>query len=71
MSAPEVEAGNRFSVEVRDGEDGQGIGQAAHLTSLDAPGPRGRMLELRPGRSLCVGPRTHAHRFSKVLMLFM
>ena len=24
--APEVEAGNRFSVEVRDGEDGQGIG---------------------------------------------
>ena len=26
-SAPEVEARNRFSVEVRDGEDGQGIGQ--------------------------------------------
>ena len=26
MSAPEVEAGNRFSVEVRNGEDGQGIG---------------------------------------------
>jgi len=24
-SAPEVEARNRFSVEVRDGEDGQGI----------------------------------------------
>src|SRR6266542_1107790 len=26
-SAPEVEAGNRFSVEVRDGGDGRGIGQ--------------------------------------------
>ena len=26
-SAPEVEARNRFSVVVRDGEDGQGIGQ--------------------------------------------
>jgi hypothetical protein len=25
--APEIEAGNRFSVEVRDGEDGQGVGQ--------------------------------------------
>jgi len=27
MSAPEVEAGNRLSVEVRDGEDGQRMGQ--------------------------------------------
>jgi len=27
MSAPEVEARNRFSVEVRDGDDGQGTGQ--------------------------------------------
>lgn len=27
MSAPEVEAGNRFSVEVRDGKDGQGKGR--------------------------------------------
>jgi hypothetical protein len=27
MSAQEVEARNRFSVEVRDGEDGQGMGQ--------------------------------------------
>jgi hypothetical protein len=26
-SAPEVEARNRFSVEVRDGQSGQGIGQ--------------------------------------------
>jgi hypothetical protein len=26
-SAPEVEARNRFSVEVRDGEDGQGMGE--------------------------------------------
>ena len=25
--APDVEAGNRFSAEVRDGEDGQGTGQ--------------------------------------------
>jgi hypothetical protein len=27
MSAAEVEAGNRFSVEVRDGEDDRGMGQ--------------------------------------------
>jgi hypothetical protein len=27
MSAQEAEARNRFSVEVRDGEDGQGMGQ--------------------------------------------
>lgn len=32
-SAPEVEAGNRFSVEVRDGEDDRGIGQGSSQES--------------------------------------
>jgi len=30
-SAPEVEAGNSFSVEVRDGEDGQGMGWSVSI----------------------------------------
>jgi hypothetical protein len=53
MSAPEVEAGNRFSVEVRDGEDGQGIGQGIgqgmgwSVAILD---PEGREIALRACR---------------------
>jgi len=53
MSAPEVEAGNRFSVEVRDGEDGQGMGQGMgqgigwSVAILD---PEGREIALRACR---------------------
>jgi hypothetical protein len=49
MSAPEVEAGKRFSVEVRDGEDGQGIGQGMgwSVAILD---PEGREIALRACR---------------------
>lgn len=49
MSAPEVEAGNRFSVEVRDGEDGQGMGQGIgwSVAILD---PEGREIALRACR---------------------
>ena len=53
MSAPEVEAGKRFSVEVRDGEDGQGIGQGIgqgmgwSVAILD---PEGREIALRACR---------------------
>ena len=52
-SAPEVEAGNRFSVEVRDGEDGQGMGQGMgqgigwSVAILD---PEGREIALRACR---------------------
>jgi hypothetical protein len=48
-SAPGVEAGNRFSVEVRDGEDGQGIGQgiASSVAILD---PEGREVAVRACR---------------------
>ena len=50
MSAPEVEAGNRFSVEVRDGQGigqamGQGIGWSVAI--LD---PEGREIALRACR---------------------
>jgi hypothetical protein len=54
MSAPEVEAGNRFSVEVRDGPRvGQGIGQGMgqgiewSVAILD---PEGREIALRACR---------------------
>jgi hypothetical protein len=49
--APEIEAGNRFSVEVRDGEDGQGngIGQGIGWSAaiLD---PEGREVAVRACR---------------------
>ena len=53
MSAQEVEARNRFSVEVRDGEDGQGMGQGMgqgigwSVAILD---PEGREIALRACR---------------------
>ncbi len=53
MSAQEVEARNRFSVELRDGEDGQGTGQGTGQGSgwsvaiLD---PEGREIALRACR---------------------
>ncbi len=48
-SAPEVEAGNRFSVEVRDGGIGQGIGQGIgwSVAILD---PAGREVAVRACR---------------------
>ncbi len=48
-SAQEVEAGNRFSVEVRDGRDGQGIGQGIgwSVAILD---PEGREVAVRACR---------------------
>jgi hypothetical protein len=53
MSAPEVEAGNRFSVEVRDGEDGQGIGRGIGQEigwSVAILDPGGREIALRACR---------------------
>jgi hypothetical protein len=54
MSAPEVEAGNRFSVEVRDGPRvGQGIGQGMGLGtgwSVAILDPAGREIALRACR---------------------
>jgi hypothetical protein len=53
MSAPEVEAGNRFSVEVRDGEDGQGMGQGMSQGmgwSVAILDPEGREIALRACR---------------------
>ena len=57
MSAPEVEAGNRFSVEVRDGEDGQGMGQGMGQGIGQGTGwsvaildPEGREIALRACR---------------------
>ena len=44
-SAPEVEAGNSFSVEVRDGEDGQGMEWSVSI--LD---PEGREVAVRACR---------------------
>ena len=54
MSAPEVEAGNRFSVEVRDGPRvgqgiGQGIGQGMRW-SVAIFDPEGREIALRACR---------------------
>lgn len=50
MSAPEVEAGNRFSVEVRDGPRvGQGIGQGIEW-SVAILDPEGREIALRACR---------------------
>jgi hypothetical protein len=45
-SAPEVEVGNRFSVQVRDGEDGQGIGQGMGW-SVAIFDPEGREFAVR------------------------
>jgi hypothetical protein len=57
MSAQEVEAGNRFSVEVREGEDGQGIGQGIGQGTGQGTGwsvaildPEGREIALRACR---------------------
>jgi hypothetical protein len=58
MSAPEVEAGNRFSVEVRDGQGmgqrmGQGIGQEigqGMRWSVGILDPEGREIALRACR---------------------
>jgi hypothetical protein len=53
MSAPEVEAGNRFSVEVRDGEDGQGMSQGMSQGmkwSVAIFDPEGREVALRACR---------------------
>jgi hypothetical protein len=70
MSAPEVEAGNRFSVEVRDGEDGQrmgqrigqGIGQGMgwSVAILD---PEGREIALRACRD-----ETEARTFASTVL---
>jgi hypothetical protein len=50
MSAPEVEAGNRFSVEVRDGQGmGQGMGQRMGW-SVAIFDPEGREIALRACR---------------------
>ena len=52
MSAPEVETRNRFSVEVRDGQDGQdgqGIGQGI-AWSVAIFDPEGREIALRACR---------------------
>jgi hypothetical protein len=48
MSTPEAEAGNRFSVEVRDGEDGQGIGQGGWSAAIFDP--EGREVAVRACR---------------------
>jgi len=50
MSAPEVEAGNRFSVQVRDGQGmGQGMGQGTRW-SVAIFDPEGREIALRACR---------------------
>jgi hypothetical protein len=66
MSAQEVEAGNRFSVEVREGEDGQGIGQGIgqgtgwSVAILD---PEGREIALRACRD-----ETEARTFASTIL---
>jgi hypothetical protein len=66
MSAQEVEAGNRFSVEVREGEDGQGIGQGIgqgtgwSVAILD---PEGREIALRACRD-----ETEARTFASTVL---
>ena len=49
MSAPEVEARNRFSVEVRDGQGSQGMGQGTRW-SVAIFDPEGREIALRACR---------------------
>ena len=50
MSAPEVEAGNRFSVEVRDGQ-GMGLGMGQGMSwSVAIFDPEGREIALRACR---------------------
>jgi hypothetical protein len=47
--APKVEAGNRFSVAIRDGEDGTGIGQG-NGWSVAILDPEGREVAVRACR---------------------
>lgn len=49
MSAPEVEARNRFSVEVRDGQGSQGMGQGTRW-SVAIFDPEGSEIALRACR---------------------
>ncbi len=52
-SAPEVEAGNRFSVEIRDGEVGRGMGQGSSQEgrwSVAILDPEGRQVAVRACR---------------------
>jgi hypothetical protein len=70
MSAPEVEAGNRFSVEVRDGEDGQGMGQGMGQGIGQGTGwsvaildPEGREIALRACRD-----ETEARTFASTVL---
>lgn len=70
MSAPEVEAGNRFSVEVREGEDGQGMGQGIGQGTGQGIGwsvaildPEGREIALRACRD-----ETEARTFASTVL---
>jgi hypothetical protein len=70
MSAQEVEAGNRFSVEVREGEDGQGIGQGIGQGTGQGTGwsvaildPEGREIALRACRD-----ETEARTFASTVL---
>jgi hypothetical protein len=62
MSAPEVEARNRFSVEVRDGQGSQGMGQGTgwSVAILD---PEGREIALRACRD-----ETEARTFASTVL---
>jgi hypothetical protein len=62
MSAQEVEAGNRFSVEVRDGKDGQGVGQGIGW-SVAIFDPEGREIALRACRD-----ETEARTFASTVL---
>jgi hypothetical protein len=62
MSAQEVEARNRFSVEVRDGEGGQGIGQGVSW-SVAILDPEGREIALRACRD-----ETEARTFASTVL---
>jgi hypothetical protein len=62
MSAQEVEARNRFSVEVRDGEGGQGIGQGVRW-SVAILDPEGREIALRACRD-----ETEARTFASTVL---
>jgi hypothetical protein len=60
-SASELEAGNRFSVEVRDGEDGQGNGQGSRW-SVAILDPQGREVAVRACRD-----QTEARTFASTV----
>ena len=62
MSAQEVEAENRFSVEVRDGKDGQGVGQGVGW-SVAIFDPEGREIALRACRD-----ETEARTFASTVL---